>query len=119
MKDYQVVGFHWLIHCWFNGRSSILADEMGLGKTIQAAMMLQYLYRKQQINGPFIVIAPMSTIEQWKRELEMWTELNTIIFHGSALARNLIFDKEWFFDKNNARYYLLLFFYFFLLFFCN
>lgn len=35
----------------------------GLGKTIQSIALLEYLY--QQGNpGPFIVVAPMSTIEQ-------------------------------------------------------
>jgi len=84
LKDYQQEGFRWLVHCWFQKRNTILADEMGLGKTIQAISILQYLFNEQQRSGPFIVVAPMSTIEQWKRELEEWTVMNVIVFHGSA-----------------------------------
>jgi SNF2 family DNA or RNA helicase len=76
---------------------------MGLGKTIQSAIMLQYLYREQGINGPFLIVAPMSTIEQWKRELELWTDLNVVILHGSADGRDLIFDKEFYFEEFKKR----------------
>ncbi len=41
----------------------------------------------------------MSTVENWKRELEAWTDLNTLIFHGSAMARDLIYQYEWYFEN--------------------
>lgn len=73
---------------------------MGLGKTIQSISILQYLFNERDIAGPFLIIAPMSTVEQWKREIETWTEMNAIIFHGSENARNLIFKHEWFFSNS-------------------
>lgn len=77
---------------------------MGLGKTIQAISMLQYLFTEQEKAGPFLVVAPMSTIEQWKREIEEWTDMNAVIFHGSAEARDLIYNTEWFFKDEKKSY---------------
>lgn len=34
------------------------------------------------IRGPFLVIAPLSTIANWQREFESWSDLNVIIYHG-------------------------------------
>ena len=72
---------------------------MGLGKTIQVAITLQYIYRAIGIRGPFLVVGPLSTVENWKRELEKWTDLNCIIFRGNEKARKLIKDTEFYFDK--------------------
>jgi SNF2 family DNA or RNA helicase len=47
---------------WASGRSSMLADEMGLGKTCQSICFLSYLYHEQRNYGPFLVIAPLSTL---------------------------------------------------------
>eukprot|EP01117_Protostelium_nocturnum_P017066 TRINITY_DN687_c0_g4_i1.p1 TRINITY_DN687_c0_g4~~TRINITY_DN687_c0_g4_i1.p1 ORF type:complete len:1707 (+),score=771.90 TRINITY_DN687_c0_g4_i1:229-5349(+) len=107
LKDYQEEGFKWLVHCWFTRRSTILADEMGLGKTIQAISILQYLFEEQKVPGPFLIVAPMSTIEQWKRETEEWTNMIPIIYHGKQDARDLIYNYEWFFEgqQKSAKYY--------------
>lgn len=79
----------WLSYCWHQKRSSLLADEMGLGKTIQVRRflycdypflmqiqtisLLQYLRDTQNIPGPFLIIAPLSTTENWLREITDWT----------------------------------------------
>ena len=31
---------------------------------------------------PFLVIAPLSTIHNWQREFENWTDLNVVVYHG-------------------------------------
>uniref|UniRef100_A0A8C7EDS1 Helicase ATP-binding domain-containing protein n=1 Tax=Nothoprocta perdicaria TaxID=30464 RepID=A0A8C7EDS1_NOTPE len=58
-------------------QNCILADEMGLGKTIQSIAFLQEVYGVG-VRGPFLVIAPLSTITNWEREFNTWTEMNTI-----------------------------------------
>lgn len=63
-------------------RNCILADEMGLGKTIQSLTFINAVY-EYGVRGPFLVIAPLSTIPNWQREFEGWTELNVIVYHGS------------------------------------
>lgn len=66
----------------FNRRNCILADEMGLGKTIQSLTFIHAVY-EYGVRGPFLVIAPLSTIPNWQREFEGWTDLNVIVYHGS------------------------------------
>lgn len=55
---------------------------MGLGKTIQSLTFINAVY-EYGIRGPFLVIAPLSTIPNWQREFEAWTDLNVIVYHGS------------------------------------
>lgn len=55
---------------------------MGLGKTVQSISFLQAVY-DYGIHGPFLVIAPLSTIGNWIREFDTWTDLNVIVYHGS------------------------------------
>lgn len=70
-------------------RNCILADEMGLGKTIQSITFLFEIYMKS-IEGPFLIIAPLSTIPNWEREFRTWTELNVVVYHGSQASRKTI-----------------------------
>jgi SNF2 family DNA or RNA helicase len=44
------------------------------------------------------VIAPLSTLGHWQRELQGWTGLNTIVYHGNKEARQAIYNHEWYFD---------------------
>uniref|UniRef100_A0A674IRW8 Helicase ATP-binding domain-containing protein n=1 Tax=Terrapene triunguis TaxID=2587831 RepID=A0A674IRW8_9SAUR len=75
------------------GQNCILADEMGLGKTIQSIAFLQEVYNVG-IRGPFLVIAPLSTITNWEREFNTWTEMNSIVYHGSLASRQMIQQYE-------------------------
>ncbi|KAH0790123.1 SNF2 family N-terminal domain containing protein [Histomonas meleagridis] len=90
LRDYQVNGFNWLRYCWYNSCNSILADEMGLGKTVQVVSALTDISRNHGINGPFLVIAPLSTLPHWKKEFESWSTLNCVIFHGSPTSKEII-----------------------------
>lgn len=78
-----------VFHVYFHRRNCILADEMGLGKTIQSITFLYEMYLKG-IEGPFLVIAPLSTIPNWEREFRTWTELNVVVYHGSQASRKTI-----------------------------
>lgn len=62
---------------------------MGLGKTVQSITFLHEIYLKG-IHGPFLVIAPLSTIPNWEREFRTWTELNVVVYHGSQASRRTI-----------------------------
>lgn len=79
----------WLSFCWHTGVNSILADEMGLGKTVQTVSLIHYLHTSQGIWGPFLVIAPLSTLGHWTREFEAWTGLNVVVYHGNAASRQV------------------------------
>uniref|UniRef100_A0A673BR66 Chromodomain helicase DNA binding protein 7 n=1 Tax=Sphaeramia orbicularis TaxID=375764 RepID=A0A673BR66_9TELE len=100
LREYQLEGLNWLTfklvqlvsqHQLYFARirNCILADEMGLGKTIQSITFLYEIYMKG-IEGPFLVIAPLSTIPNWEREFRTWTELNAVVYHGSQASRKTI-----------------------------
>ena len=68
LKSYQIKGVKWLISLWQNGLNGILADQMGLGKTIQTIAFLAHL-KGNCLHGPYMVIAPLSTLSNWLNEL--------------------------------------------------
>uniref|UniRef100_A0A8D0DU56 Chromodomain helicase DNA binding protein 7 n=1 Tax=Salvator merianae TaxID=96440 RepID=A0A8D0DU56_SALMN len=102
LREYQLEGVNWLLFNWYNMRNCILADEMGLGKTIQSITFLYEIYLKG-IHGPFLVIAPLSTIPNWEREFRTWTELNVVVYHGSQASRRTIQSYEMYFKDPQGR----------------
>eukprot|EP00339_Tiarina_fusa_P012625 CAMPEP_0117033454 /NCGR_PEP_ID=MMETSP0472-20121206/23902_1 /TAXON_ID=693140 ORGANISM="Tiarina fusus, Strain LIS" /NCGR_SAMPLE_ID=MMETSP0472 /ASSEMBLY_ACC=CAM_ASM_000603 /LENGTH=1984 /DNA_ID=CAMNT_0004742375 /DNA_START=28 /DNA_END=5983 /DNA_ORIENTATION=+ len=100
LRPYQLEGLNWLSFCWYNKRNSILADEMGLeGKTVQTVSVLNHLYTKVNMHGPFLIVAPLITVPHWQREFEGWTDMNAIVYHGTAASRELIRKYEWSYDS--------------------
>uniref|UniRef100_H2YXE6 DNA helicase n=1 Tax=Ciona savignyi TaxID=51511 RepID=H2YXE6_CIOSA len=101
LRDYQFEGLNWLLFNWYNKRNCILADEMGLGKTIQSITFLQKIF-DHGIWGPFLVVAPLSTIANWQREFESWTTINAVVYHGSQTSRDMLHTYEWFCRDENV-----------------
>ena len=87
LRDYQIIGINWLIKNFYQERNCILADEMGLGKTIQVITYLEHLRSVEKVRGPFLIIVPLSTTSQWKREVEEWTDMNVVVYHDTARGR--------------------------------
>ena len=94
MRSYQVEGYKWMATLFENGINGILADEMGLGKTIQTIALFCHLV-EMGIAGPFLVVAPLSTIKNWKREFKRFApSLPVVEYHGSKEERELIRRKH-------------------------
>ncbi|XP_072544368.1 chromodomain-helicase-DNA-binding protein 8 [Salminus brasiliensis] len=93
LREYQLEGVNWLLFNWYNRQNCILADEMGLGKTIQSIALLSEVF-SAGVQGPFLIIAPLSTITNWEREFCTWTEMNAIVYHGSLASRQMIQQYE-------------------------
>ncbi|EXJ63986.1 hypothetical protein A1O7_00321 [Cladophialophora yegresii CBS 114405] len=94
MKRYQLEGLEWLKSLWMNGLSGILADEMGLGKTLQAISMIAF-FKENNISGPFLIAAPLSTVRNWVEEFKHWTPtVNTLLYHGSRDDRDAMRRKR-------------------------
>lgn len=110
--DYQLEGVNWLLENWYNRRNCILADEMGLGKTIQAIALLDRLFTTEGLKGPFLIVAPKITIENWENELENWTNMYYVKYLGQPLSRKMIQQHEFFFnndgDYKNPKFDVLL-----------
>ncbi|KAL7978947.1 hypothetical protein Chor_013436 [Crotalus horridus] len=79
-----------------------LEDEMGLGKTIQSITFLCEILLNG-IKGPFLIIAPLSTIANWEREFRTWTDLNVVVYHGSMISRQMIQQYEMYFRDSQGR----------------
>jgi ATP-dependent DNA helicase len=63
-----------------NGVSGILADEMGLGKTLQVIALFCHLIEKR-VPGPFLVVAPLSTLPNWILEFERFAPQVCLLSH--------------------------------------
>uniref|UniRef100_A0A3Q1EPN5 Proliferation-associated SNF2-like protein n=1 Tax=Acanthochromis polyacanthus TaxID=80966 RepID=A0A3Q1EPN5_9TELE len=87
MRWYQIEGIEWLRMLWENGINGILADEMGLGKTIQCIAHIAMMIEKK-VMGPFLVVAPLSTLPNWVNEFKRFTpEVSVLLYHGSKPER--------------------------------
>lgn len=64
-------------------RRFINGDDMGLGKTFQSILTLATAYKQGQPTFPCLIICPSSLKENWKREVEMWTDHKAIILTDS------------------------------------
>ncbi|KAG1150914.1 hypothetical protein G6F37_004421 [Rhizopus arrhizus] len=88
LKDYQMKGLEWMISLYNNYINGILADEMGLGKTIQTIALISYIIEIKKTNGPFLIIAPLSTLSNWKSEFDKWSpEIKKVAYVGKPKAR--------------------------------
>eukprot|EP01120_Amphizonella_sp_Union-15-10_P015452 TRINITY_DN7958_c0_g1_i2.p1 TRINITY_DN7958_c0_g1~~TRINITY_DN7958_c0_g1_i2.p1 ORF type:complete len:767 (+),score=144.67 TRINITY_DN7958_c0_g1_i2:99-2399(+) len=93
LRDYQLEGLNWLIQLFENGMNGILADEMGLGKTVVTLSFLAHLWEKG-IRGPFLVVAPLSTLSNWRNEFQKWCPTIPLLFyHGNKTERETIRSK--------------------------
>lgn len=99
LRDYQREGIAWLCYNWNQGRNSILADEMGLGKTVQICVMIMQLVQRFGVGRPFLIVAPLSTLQHWRHELESWTPLRSLVYHGSPADIEMIHQHDLKFDK--------------------
>lgn len=96
LRDYQLTGVNWMLFNWYQNRNSLLADEMGLGKTVQTVTYINHLAVVEELQGPYLIIAPLSTLGHWQREFATWTNLDAVVYHGSANARKKLQEYEFF-----------------------
>lgn len=60
---------------------------MGLGKTIQVIALICCLVEKK-VPGPYLIVAPMSTLPNWMMEFARFApKIPVILFHGSKQVR--------------------------------
>ncbi|XP_033829155.1 probable global transcription activator SNF2L2 isoform X2 [Periophthalmus magnuspinnatus] len=92
LKQYQIQGLEWLVSLYNNNLNGILADEMGLGKTIQTIGLITYLMEYKRLNGPYLIIVPLSTLSNWVYELDKWApSIVKIAYKGTpGLRRGLV-----------------------------
>jgi chromatin-remodeling ATPase INO80 len=102
LKEYQLKGLNWLVNLYEQGINGILADEMGLGKTVQSISVMGYLAEHHNIWGPFLVIAPSSTLHNWQQEVARFVpSIKVLPYWGSAKDRKVL-RKFW--DRKHITY---------------
>ncbi|KPI82811.1 helicase-like protein [Leptomonas seymouri] len=93
LLPHQREGVRWLLALHALGLHGIIADDMGLGKTIQVIAFLAAL-AKRGLLGTFLVVAPLSTLDNWKRELQRWLPwMHVTLFRGSHDERARLRSK--------------------------
>ncbi|KAI6081457.1 hypothetical protein F4821DRAFT_249246 [Hypoxylon rubiginosum] len=102
LKEYQLKGLNWLANLYEQGINGILADEMGLGKTVQSISVMSYLAEEHGIWGPYLVVAPASTLHNWQQEIAKFVpEFKVLPYWGSANDRKVL-RKFW--DRKHNTY---------------
>lgn len=95
LKNYQLKGMQWLVNLYEQGINGILADEMGLGKTVQAISLLSYLAENYNIRGPFLVVAPSSTLHNWEQELKKFVPSFKVLPYWGNVSDRKNLRKNW------------------------
>ncbi|MDE1858823.1 MAG: DEAD/DEAH box helicase, partial [Thaumarchaeota archaeon] len=80
LRDFQKQGLDFLLK---SGGVALLADEMGLGKTVET---LAYLVSEADA-FPVLVVAPLVTLMNWRREIHRFTRRSTGDIPSVALIR--------------------------------
>lgn len=71
LKDHQKEGVAWLQHLYKSKASGcLMADDMGLGKALQILYFIDWHSRKYANHKPYLIVAPISLLENWKNEYE-------------------------------------------------
>lgn len=82
LYPYQNQGFRWLKMIVNENAGCILADEMGLGKTAQIIAVLAS--EASQAKNPSLVVAPVSLLENWRREVQKFApSINVKVHQGN------------------------------------
>ena len=82
-------------------KAALIGDEMGLGKTLQA-IALAILKKETFGFENVLVITPASLKEQWKREIERFTDEKALIIAGTPFQRQVLYaNKESYFKITN------------------
>ena len=103
LREYQESSFRWMVTNFYKKKNVILGDEMGLGKTAQTIAVLEYARRyKYKYRPSFCVVAPLSTLTHWRREIEKWTDMNAIIFNGNVDDRDKCEKYEFWLNKETG-----------------
>ncbi len=84
LRRYQHFGARFILA----SGGAILGDEMGLGKTMQALAVAHHLTQEKN-NARILVIAPVSILENWRREAEGATNIKIFMLYGQDREEQL------------------------------
>ena len=95
LRPYQRRGVSWMHFLVERGLGPCLADDMGLGKTIELTSMLLNMQERGSLQGPVLLICPMSVVGNWEHELKRFApSLRVLIHHGAGRLSGDAFREE-------------------------
>lgn len=60
-------------------------------KNFQTICFLYYLFKTQQLYGPFLCVVPLSTMTAWQREFQQWApDINVVTYIGDVVSRDIV-----------------------------
>jgi SNF2 family DNA or RNA helicase len=65
---------------------------------VQSISVLEFRRAKANVRGPFLVVAPLTTLGHWRREIETWTHMNAVCFMGSRDDRKELLEHELYYN---------------------
>ncbi|CAK5077329.1 unnamed protein product [Meloidogyne enterolobii] len=69
-------------------------STFGLGKTLQTISVLGFIKHYKHQNGPFLIIVPKSTLQNWENEFKRWCpSISTVTLIGDQEARQKIIQE--------------------------
>ncbi|KAM4807012.1 chromodomain-helicase-DNA-binding protein 1-like isoform X2 [Urocitellus parryii] len=105
LRPYQLEGVNWLAQRFHCQNGCILGDEMGLGKTCQTIALLIYLTGRLNDEGPFLILSPLSVLNNWKEEMERFAPgLSCVTYAGDKEERAHLQQDL----KQKSRFHVLL-----------
>lgn len=101
LREHQKRGVAWLQALRARGpqrcRGALLADDMGLGKTLQLLTVIVRAHEDHPGAPPSLVIAPVSLLENWEREVGRFFEPDAVRvqrIHGSHASSHKAAPNE-------------------------
>ncbi|XP_076818637.1 chromatin-remodeling ATPase INO80-like isoform X1 [Clavelina lepadiformis] len=95
LTSYQLLGVNWIFNLYVHGLNGILADDMGLGKTVQTIAFLADLAERFNIWGPFLVIAPASTLNNWHQEFSRFLPTFKVLPYWGTTSERKVLRLFW------------------------
>ncbi len=89
LYPYQLEGVQFALR----RRAALIGDEMGLGKTLQAIAL--GILKKELFGFSRILVVTLASLkEQWKREIERFTDETAVIVAGNPMQRRAVYDAD-------------------------
>lgn len=95
LRNYQEVGYRWLMTLAKNSLGGILADDMGLGKTLQAIVYIAARMKAPDSGRKFLIVCPSSIIYNWMDEINSFAPgLRACVVAGNPQERKAIIEDN-------------------------
>ncbi len=92
LHPHQLIGYRWLNRLSTRSIGGLLADDMGLGKTVQVITHCLKLKAENKSKGLHLVILPKTLIENWEREIALFSNGKLSIYKYDGPHR--IFSED-------------------------